>query len=162
MPLRTRALEQVWQLLQRRSCRLQGGGSPCWRARGAAARRTPEWPARCPGAMSSSTPSLRTTAGGYLPPLDSRGKKALRWPRAEGASGCRLGSFCRCHDCKRGVSCSPAPRRYRICREHSAAPCLILEGTEQRFCRPCGCLHPMAEFIGEGRVAPPPPPGLCL
>ncbi|GAB4813384.1 hypothetical protein N2152v2_000430 [Parachlorella kessleri] len=41
--------------------------------------------------------------------------------------------------------------RYRICRQHSVEPCLLIGDRQQRFCQQCGRFHLLSAFQGNQR-----------
>ena len=37
-------------------------------------------------------------------------------------------------------------RRYKVCQAHASDPCVIVRGSQQRFCQQCGTFHGVSEF----------------
>lgn len=70
--------------------------------------------------------------------------------RGAGKSG--GGAVCQVEGCSTDLAgLKEYHNRYKICEFHLKIPCIVREGTRQRFCQQCGRFHNIGEFDGDKR-----------
>ena len=71
---------------------------------------------------------------------------------SKGAGRSKGGAVCQVEGCNTNVAgLKEYHNRYKICEFHLKNPCIVREGTTQRFCQQCGRFHNIGEFDGDKR-----------